>query len=62
MKQIKVQFNLNIGYSRAEHKEIVEFEFEDNTTEEDIEIELGEYWLEWSNNFIDGGWNIVEEE
>ena len=51
----KVQFYLGIGYPGADHKEIVEFE--DNVTDEEID----EYLNEWASNYIDYGWNILDD-
>ena len=59
MKTIEVEFNLNIGYANAEHQEVVSFEFADNANETDIDNVLSEYWAEWINGYIDGGWKIV---
>jgi hypothetical protein len=61
------KFTLGIGYARAEHEEemtIDDMGYTDeewnNLTEDQREDELLENWKDWSNNYIDGGWRIVE--
>lgn len=51
----KVEFYLGIGYVGADYKEILEFE--DDTTDEEIE----ECFKDWSDNYIDRGWNVLED-
>ena len=61
MKEIKVKFTLGIGFAGARHEEKVTIEFEDDTTKEEIENIIEEEWKEWTYNYIDGGWDIIEE-
>lgn len=51
---MKVTFTLGIGFVGARHNET--FEFDDDTTDEELE----EYWLDWTQNYIDGGWQRHE--
>ena len=53
---MKVEFYLGIGYANAEHVE--EVELPDDYTEQDIQEEFDD----WVNNWIDSGWQIIEEE
>jgi len=45
---------LGIGYSNANREDVIEVA--DDTTEEELE----EIWQEWSNNYIDGGPEIID--
>jgi len=58
MKEIKFKFTLSIGF--AVHDGEVTLEFEDDATQDEIQKEVGEHWQEWSSNYIDGGWDIIE--
>jgi hypothetical protein len=67
MSDTVYEFTLGIGFVGAEHKE--EFTLDDMgyTQEEwdkledkDKEEELRTNWNDWSNNYIDGGWDIVK--
>ncbi|MDD9148139.1 hypothetical protein OYT88_06205 [Sporolactobacillus sp. CQH2019] len=64
--QTKVTFNLNIGLYGCDQKETFTLdelgydpEIDTNT---DIDKLLEEKWQEWSNEYIDGGWEIREAE
>lgn len=48
---MKVKFTLSIGYPGADHAEVVDCE--DDATDRELE----EAWLEWTYNYIDGGWS-----
>lgn len=50
-----VKFTVSIGFVGARHTEL--FEFDDDTPEEEIE----EMYLDWRNNYLDGGWYVLEE-
>ena len=62
MRKIKGTLNLSIGLSSAERTDDFEFEVEDNTTDEEINDIIQEYWRDWIWNFIDGGWEIESDE
>ena len=51
----KVEFYLGIGYVGSDYKDILEFE--DDTTDEEIE----ECFKDWADNYIDCGWNVLED-
>ena len=64
---ITYKFTLSIGYAGAEHEEEMTIEDMDYTepewetlTEDEREEKLEEYWKDWSNNYIEGGWEIIE--
>jgi len=61
MKKIKVKFTLGIGFPGADHEDIIDFEFEDNITDQEMEEELNLAWLERTSNYIDGNWEIMED-
>lgn len=46
----KVKFYLGTGFAGCNHTEVMEFD--DNTTEEEIE----ECYEEWKNEKLDGSW------
>jgi len=61
------KFTLGIGYPGAEHEEIITVEEMGYTdgewnalTENEREEDLLENWKDWSNNYIDGGWELNE--
>lgn len=53
---MKVKFSLSIGLSGAEHTSIEEYP--DGTTDEYIEQD----YIDWRNNYLDGGWWRVDSE
>jgi len=59
---IKGTLNLSIGLANAKRTDDFEFEVEDNTTDEEINDTIQEYWRDWIWNFIDGGWEIESDE
>jgi len=52
---MKVKMTLSIGFPVATRKEIIELD--DDMTDD----ELHEEWELWSNNYIDGGFEIIHE-
>lgn len=46
----KIVFSLSIGYSGCVRKEVVEYYHD--ATDEEIEQD----YLDWRNNYLDGGW------
>jgi len=64
---ITYKLTLNIGYAGEEHEE--EFTVEDmggyndkswnELSENEQEEILNETWKDWSNNYIDGGWEKI---
>jgi hypothetical protein len=51
---MKVTFTLSIGY-QGQHKEV--FEYDDDVTDEELDRD----WIEWSQNYIDGGFEREED-
>jgi hypothetical protein len=53
---IKIKVNLNIGFTSATRKDVIDVEIDDNATEEEIEEAKEEAAKDWAYNFIDIGW------
>ncbi len=61
---MKVEFSLSIGYSNANQKEIVDVddaEVKECKTKGELADLISEYWKDWSSNYIDGGYKVIEE-
>lgn len=57
------KFTLGIGFAGAQHEdecEIDDDELED-LSESQREDLIQEYWQDWANNHIDGGWDEIRE-
>jgi hypothetical protein len=55
----KYEFQVRTWYINSTVKDVVELEFDDNATEEEIEKEVEEVWIEWRNNNCEDGFNRV---
>lgn len=51
----KYEFTLSIGFAGGKRREVLEFD--DDVTEEELE----ESYIDWRNNYLDGGWHEVGE-
>ena len=61
---MKIKVTLSIGYPTAKHEDILDIddtEWSECETEEERDDLLNEYWQDWSNNYIDGGWERLDE-
>ena len=47
---MKVLFTLSIGFPNAKQSEVVDLD--DDLTDD----EIGDAYLEWRNDYLDGGW------
>jgi hypothetical protein len=59
----KLKVSLSIGYAGARRDDVIEIDdddWNDCDTEEDREKLIDEYWTDWSQQYIDGGAEIVE--
>tara|TARA_R110000764_G_scaffold65547_1_gene137214 strand:- start:46 stop:231 length:186 start_codon:yes stop_codon:yes gene_type:complete len=59
----KIKVTLSIGYPTATHKDELEIdkdEWDHCETEEEREDLINDYWRDWSNNYIDGGAELIE--
>ena len=62
---MKLKVYLSIGYVVGNHEDVIEVDDDDyNACETDDQRDklLGEYWQDWANNYIEGGFKIVEGE
>lgn len=57
----KLKLTLGIGLSGATREEIIEIPAEEleGLTEDERNEVLDDYWRDWSNNYIDGGVEIL---
>ena len=59
----KIRVTLGIGFANASQKDVLdidEAEWDACETDEDREELMNEYWKDWSNNYIDGGCELVQ--
>ncbi len=59
----KARVTLGIGISNAYQEDIIDIddtEWEECETDEEREDLLNVYWTHWSNEYIDGGIEVVE--
>ena len=63
-KDTKVYFTFGIGYHGANYED--EFTLEDlgynPEIDKDVDVFLNQEWIEWRNEYIDGGWSFEEPE
>lgn len=60
----KIRVTLGIGYPGAQHEDVVEIDnddWDDCETQEEKDSLADEYWQEWADNYIDGGWELEEQ-
>lgn len=60
MKTIRIDAYLSIGYANANRNDLLEIEVDDNATLEQIEKEAEQAVNDWSSNFIDLGFEILD--
>lgn len=58
--KIKFEFYFSTHYVGSTVTEDVELEFDDDASEEEIEKQIEEAWIEWRNKQCDGGWKRKE--
>ncbi len=59
----KIKVTLSIGIANARQEDVLEInddEWNDCDTEEERQDLMDEYWKYWSNDYIDGGVELVE--
>lgn len=60
--RIKVKLSIGIANSsQTDEIEIDDDEYNACSTDEEREELLKQYWDDWANDYIDGGWEIVEQ-
>lgn len=60
MKTKKYRFSIATRYINSEDYEIVELQFDDNATEDEINNEVSEIYQTWANERNQGYWKEVE--
>ena len=59
----KMRVNLGIGFVGAVHEDVIEIDDDEwDACESDDEREqlMDNYWKDWSANYIDGGYELIE--
>ena len=59
---IKGTLSVGTRYVGSTVKDNFEITVDDNATEDEINDEIEQLWIDFSNNEIDGGWNIESDE
>ena len=61
----KIRVSLGIGFANAEHVdelEVDQTEWDDCETDKQRDDLMETYWRDWSNNYIDGGFELIKED
>ena len=61
----KIRVTLSIGYVGAKHEDILDIpdeEWYNCVSDVDRDDLMLSYWIDWSNNYIDGGFTLIEGE
>lgn len=59
MKKITIECTVSTNYVGSEVKDEVEIYVDDDATDEEIESEAEEAWMDFRTNNTDGGWKIL---
>ena len=59
---IKGILSIGTRYVGSTVKDNFEIEVDDNATEDEINDEIEQLWIDFRSNEIDGGWNIESDE
>ncbi|RPE05527.1 hypothetical protein EGT74_24395 [Chitinophaga lutea] len=62
MKTIQVDVSLSVGIAGANRKGHVYIEVDEDATQEEIEFQAEEAAKDWANNFLDIGYEIVDDQ
>jgi len=60
----KIKVSIGIGFANANHEDIIEIdqtEWDDCETEDSRSDLMQSYWSDWSNNYIDGYFELIDE-
>jgi len=60
---VKIEVTLSIGFAGAEHKDVLEIhkdEWDACLNQDQREELMNDYWKEWSYNYIDGGYKLLD--
>ena len=58
--KISYLFKASIGYVGCDREEVVELEYADDLTSEQIDAIVEEAWKEWVWNYIDGTYTLID--
>ena len=56
------KFTLSIGYPSARVEEIFDLPEVDDMEQDEREKYLSQVWDDWSCNYVDGGWKVLDKE
>lgn len=62
MKVLKYRFSVGTTYVGSTVRDDFEFEFDDDATQEEIDNEVEQAWVEFRNQHCDGGWKLISEK
>ena len=60
----KMRVTLGIGFANADQEDVIDIdedEWSECKTDDQREELMNDYWRDWSNNYIDGSTEIIEE-
>lgn len=59
----KYRFTLHTGFAEATHEDEYEIDDEDleGLSKEERDKVIEEHWQEWAWNYLDGGWEVVQD-
>lgn len=60
MKKVKIEVYLGVGFAGCDRRDTLEFEVEENATNEEIEAAAEEMARDWAFNFLDWGFQFVD--
>lgn len=60
MRIVKIKTHLSIGYANANREDELELQVDDDATPEEIEKDAEQLVNDWSTNYIDLGFQIIE--
>jgi hypothetical protein len=61
MKTKKVKFTIATNYVNSAWSETLEFTFDDDETDSEIESQIDEFYSDWLSEKNYGGWSIIED-
>ncbi|WP_298065104.1 hypothetical protein [uncultured Acinetobacter sp.] len=62
MKIIKFELTVGTRYVGSTVKDEIELEFDDDATQEEIDKEIEEAWIQFRAEECDGGWKVLSEK
>lgn len=56
----KYRFSIATTYIQSEYSQVMELQFDDNDTEEEIEQQVDEIYTQWLFEHNQGGYSLIE--